>query len=127
MKLAIDFDETLATGNPPVLRPGASDALRAMKKAGQHLILYSARLTPDGAAPFLDDEAARFWQYGEVPARTRYQWELVDQMRGLLKAEGLWELFDEAWTSPGKPLADAFIDDLTVEPNWALLRAQYGG
>ena len=126
MRLALDFDGTLADGDPPVLTPGAAEAVTAMHKASQHLILFSTRLTPDGAAPFLEDEANRFWQYGEVPARTRYQWFLVEEMRAVLKAAGIWEMFDEVWTSPGKPMVDKIIDDLTEEPNWPLLRAQYG-
>ena len=126
MRVALDFDATLAHGDPPVLVRGAAECVRALKKAGHHLTLFSARSTPDGAAPFLDDEANRFWEYGEVPKRTRFQWDLFAQMRGVLKAAGLWALFDDVWTSPGKPLVDKIVDDLAEPAHWALLRAQLG-
>lgn len=123
LRLAIDFDRTLVDGQPIRLRQGAEAALRTFKRAGHSLILHSARATPDGAAPVIADEAARFWQYGEVPSRTRYQWDLLDEMRTFLRATGLLDLFDEIWTSPGKPLVDRFIDDLAVPPDWATMRA----
>lgn len=127
LRIAVDFDKTLADGpNPLRLRAGAAEALRAFKSAGHHLTLHSARSTPDGAAPVLEDEASRFWQYGDVPERTRFQWTLFDQMRLFLKAQGLWELFDDVWTSPGKPLVDAMIDDLVQPPDWPLLLRKYG-
>lgn len=126
MRFALDFDGSLALGHPPVMAPKAVEALVAFKKAGHHLTLFSCRLTPDGAAPFLEDEANRFWQYGEVPERTLFQWNLVEEMRAVLRTAGVLELFDDLWTSPGKPLADLIIDNIAVEPNWALLRAQYG-
>ena len=126
LRLCIDFDRTLADGPTLHLRPGAAEAIRAFKVAGHHLTLHSARSTPDGAAPVLEDEASRFWQYGEVPARTRYQWQLFEEMREFLKAVGLWGAFDEIWTSPGKPLCDQFIDDLAIPPDWALLGKQFG-
>lgn len=125
LRLAIDFDRTLADGPTLHLRPGAAEAIRAFKAAGHHLTLHSARSTPDGAAPVLEDEASRFWQYGEVPARTKFQWDLLDEMRGFLKTVGLWDAFDDVWTSPGKPLVDAFIDDLAIPPDWAVLQKQF--
>ena len=126
LRLGIDFDKTLAEGPPLRLRPGAAEAMRAFKSAGHHLTLHSARCTPDGAAPFLEDEAGRFWQYGEVPGRTRFQWDLFDEMRAFLKSVGIWELFDDVWTSPGKPLVDVFVEDLSVLPDWAVLKRQFG-
>jgi hypothetical protein len=125
LKLGIDFDKTLADGPTLHLRPGAAEAIRAFKAAGHHLTLHSARSTPDGAAPVLEDEASRFWQYGEIPARTRYQWDLLDEMRTFLKAVGLWELFDDVWASPGKPLVDYFVEDLALLPDWVTLRKQF--
>ena len=126
IRLGIDFDGTLVDGHPMRLRPGAAEAMRAFKVSGHHLTLHSARSTPDGAAPVLEDEAGRFWQYGEVPSRTRFQWQLFEEMREFLKAVGLWEMFDEIWTSPGKPLVDAFIEDLSLPPDWAILKRQFG-
>ena len=126
LRICVDFDRTLADGPTLHLRPGAAEAIRVFKAAGHHLTLHSARSTPDGAAPVLEDEASRFWQYGEVPARTRYQWQLFEEMREFLKAVGLWDAFDDVWTSPGKPLCDQFIDDLAIPPDWALLGKQFG-
>ena len=123
----MDFDKTLVEGRPLRLRSGADEAMRAFKAVGHHLTLHSARSTPDGAAPFLEDEAGRFWQYGEVPARTRFQWGLFEEMRAFLKAVGIWELFDDVWTSPGKPLVDFFVEDLAVLPDWVILKRQFGG
>ena len=125
MRLGFDFDLTLVEGTPMRLRAGAADTLRALKVAGHHLTLHSARSTPDGAAPVLEDEATRFWQQGEVPARTRYQWKLFDEMRAFLKASGLWRLFDDVWTSPGKPLCDRFFDDRVEPADFARIRRQY--
>ena len=125
LRICVDFDRTLADGPTLHLRPGAAEAIRVFKAAGHHLTLHSARSTPDGAAPVLEDEASRFWQYGEVPARTRYQWQLFDEMRAFLKAVGLWELFDDVWTSPGKPLCDVMIDDIALPPDWVTLRKQF--
>jgi hypothetical protein len=122
----VDYDGTVAGGDPSVVFAAAAAALAAIKRAGHHLTLFSCRLTPDGAAPFLEDEANRFWQYGEVPGRTRYQWQLVEEMRAALREAGVFDLFDDLWTGPGKPMADVIIDDKAVQPNWALLRAQYG-
>ena len=127
LRLAIDCDKTLCDGPPLCLRAGAAEALVAFKTAGHHLTLHSARSTPDGAAPVLEDEAGRFWQYGEVPARTRFQWGLFEEMRAFLKSVGIWELFDDVWTSPGKPLVDIFVEDLSVLPDWAVLKRQFGG
>lgn len=128
IRLAIDFDGTMVEKHvsPMRLRAGAVEALRAFKAAGHHLTLFSARSTPDGAAPSLDDEAVRFWQFGEVPERTRFQWDLFDEMRSFLRQTGIWDLFDDVWQSPGKPLADYFVDDLFVDPNWGILRTQLG-
>ena len=109
------------------LRAGVVDCLRALKAAGQHLTLHSCRCTPDGAGPVLEDEATRFWQDGEVPARTRYQWQLFGEMRDFLKAAGLWEIWDEVWTAPGKPMCDRFWDDRAEDANFALIRRQYAG
>jgi len=125
LRLAIDFDRTLADGPSLHLRSGAAEAIRAFKAAGHHLTLHSARSTPDGAAPVLEDEATRFWQYGEVPGRTKFQWDLFDEMRTFLKAVALWDVFDDVWTSPGKPLVDYFIDDIALAPDWAALTKQF--
>jgi FMN phosphatase YigB (HAD superfamily) len=125
VRLGFDFDGTLIEGTPMRLRAGADDCLRALKAAGHHLTLHSCRCTPDGTGPMLEDEATRYWQDGEVPARTRYQWDLFSEMRDFLKAVGLWQLFDEIWTAPGKPLCDKFFDDRVEEPNFALIRRQY--
>jgi hypothetical protein len=124
--LAIDFDGTLAEGTPLRLRAGAAQAVAALKNAEHHLVLHSARCTPDGGSPYIEDEARRFWELGEVPARTKTQWDLYDEMILFLQANNLLAFFDEVWTGPGKPLADHFIDDLYEEPDWATIIRQYG-
>jgi hypothetical protein len=125
-RIAIDFDETLTEGAPPRLKAGALDALVAAKKAGHHLILHSCRSTVTGHSPILEDEATRFWRDGTVPAPVRFQWDLFDEMRSVLTAAGALALFDEIWQSPGKPLADKYVDDRAEFPDWATFRRQFG-
>jgi hypothetical protein len=127
LRLAIDFDGTLARGKPLSLRLGADRGLAALKKAGHHLILHSCRCNPVDPTPQLEEEAARWYQAGEVPLRVVDQWQRFAEMRDFLRAAGLWELFDEVWQYPGKPEADAYIDDKNEEPNWPKLAAEFGG
>ena len=126
LRLAIDYDGTLCDRATGAVRAGAPEALRAMKLAGHHLTLFSCRGTPDGNGPVLVDEAARFWQYGDVPARAQVQWGFLEQMRDNLRAAGLWEMFDDVWQSPGKPICDRYIDDRSETPDWLRIRRQYG-
>lgn len=125
-RIAVDYDGSMADARTGQLFEGVGECLQAMKRAGVHLTLLSARATMDGNSPALPDEAARFWQFGEVPARAKVQWNLFDQMRANLRALGLWDLFDDVWQSPGKPLCDRFIEDRAEAPDWTRLRLQYG-
>lgn len=124
-RIAIDFDETLVEGAPPRLKAGALEALALAKRAGHYLILHSCRATVTGHSPILEDEASRFWQDGTVPGPVRFQWDLFDEMRRVLKAAGALQLFDEIWQSPGKPLADLYLDDLAELPDWATFKRRF--
>jgi hypothetical protein len=62
-----------------------------------------------------------------VSPRITDQWERFAEMRYFLRALGLWEMFDEVWQHPGKPEADAFVDDKNEEPNWPRVAAEFGG
>jgi hypothetical protein len=127
LRLAIDFDRTLAQGRTLSLRQGAAEALAALKKAGHHLVLHSCRCNPIDPAPQLEEEAARWYQAGEVSPRITDQWDRFVEMRDFLRANGLWDVFDEIWQHPGKPEADAMIGDKNEEPNWPKLAAEFGG
>lgn len=128
LSIGIDFDGTMTRGNgsSPIL-PEVAPVLAALKLAGHHLVLHSARCTPADPAPPLEDEAARFYATGEVPPRVTDQWARFDDMRAALKLAGLWELFDEIWQAPGKPHCDIFVDDRLEEPNWPLIGREFGG
>jgi phosphoglycolate phosphatase-like HAD superfamily hydrolase len=127
LRLAFDFDGTLAQGKHLSLRPGAAEALAALKKAGHHLVLHSCRCTPFDPSPQLEEEAARWYQTGEVSPRVTDQWERFAEMRDFLRAAGLWGLFDEVWQHPGKPEADRMFDDLCEEPDWPRVELEFGG
>lgn len=125
IRIAVDFDGTVAEGRPLRLRHGAREALQAIRRAGNRLILYSARSTPPSeiADPA---EVERFYLRGEVPVRATDQWALFEEMRTFLTAEGLWSAFDEVWQAPGKPHAELFIDDLAEQPDWPALTRELG-
>lgn len=120
LRLACDFDGSLAV-EPLAWRPGALEALIALKNAGYHLILHSCRCNPVDPAPVIEDEVERFYRLGETPQRVLDQWARFLEMRTFLMAAGAWRLFDEIWTAPGKPPVDLFIDDKMEPPNWRAL------
>ena len=125
-RIAVDYDNSMVDAHTGRPFEGVRECLEDMRRAGVHLTLHSARATMDGNGPVLPDEAARFWQFGEVPVRAKVQWDLFDQMRANLRALGMWNLFDDVWQSPGKPLCDRFIEDRAELPDWTRLRLQYG-
>jgi len=126
LSVAVDFDGSLATGEPPQYRPGALEALAALKAAGHRLILHSCRCNPLDPGPTIEDEAARFYRSGEVPPRVIDQWRRFEGMRAFLQATGAWALFDSIWQAPGKPLADVYVDDRGEPPDWARIAAELG-
>lgn len=107
-------------------RPWAKEAIKALFASGHSLILYSTRCTP--SIPTLDSqkEAANFYRWGLPPISASGPWDSFAEMRSFLKTEGVWELFGEVWTHPGKPMADLFIDDKAEKPNWANLINELG-
>lgn len=127
LSLAIDFDSTLVDPGPPIrLRPGAAQGLTAFKRAGHRLILHSCRCNPMDPSPSPAAEISHFYETGEVSLRISEQWARFEEMKAFLLAEGLWDLFDEVWQAPGKPLCDRFIDDKLEPPEWAQLAMEYG-
>lgn len=104
MRIAIDFDRTMTTGEEPtVLRPEAVNAARLLLAAGHTLILHSVRLVPPHAAGYLDDREP---DEGDEDA---YAFRYLD-MKRTLEAAHLWDHF-VLWDRPGKPDADIFLDD----------------
>jgi len=124
LRLAIDFDRTLVSGEPLAWRPGARAALDRLRLAGHHLILHSSRCNPADPAPAVDDEIDRYYRLGEVPLRVLEQWARFAEMRRFLQADGAWIAFDEVWQAPGKPPADLFLDDKAELPAWARIVAE---
>lgn len=129
--IACDFDGTLwdqdrplSPGLDTVPFPGAVEALKKLHAAGARLILWSCRCNPYDDSPLLLDEEQRFWSYGEIPIRVKEQWDSFSQMRRILKTAGVWDLF-QVWQSPGKPLADFYIDAKAERPDWPGLVKQF--
>lgn len=125
--LALDFDNSLVQPVAPLRwKAGAKEAIGAFKTAGQRLILFSCRNNPMDESPDEDLEAAEFYRTGAVPGHLGAQWRRFAEMRAFLKAEGVWDFFDEVWQSPGKPTADVFVDDKMEAPNWMALMREFG-
>lgn len=138
MRIAIDFDGTIVQQNreyadvmsPLQFMPGAEAGLRALKKAGHELILWSARanLALCGS----------WWLNPAFP--TRPEW-LTDktiqtnsarrrQMHEFVKTHlpEVFSFIDEG--RQGKVLADLFIDDRNFPltgVDWDAVVAQFGG
>lgn len=95
MSVAVDFDGTIVENKFPEigeLKPGAIEALQALKSKGYKIIIHSARSsTPEGNA----NEMKAFLDKNQVP-------------------------YDEIHSSAGKPIASAYIDDKSIEfkDNW---------
>jgi len=123
MIIAVDFDDTIAQGEPLSLRKGADTTLKALAKH-HTLILHSVRLSnPMGLAlvELGDSDRADFSDY----------YKEFDEMREFLTTHGLWMrkengVFDHIWIYPGKPAADIYIDDKAQKPRWDKLLETYG-
>jgi len=145
MLLAIDFDGTVVDRGgsysdlaaPLRLMPGAKAGLRALKKAGHVLLLYSARanraLRED---PQLDPMVRagvrtvhrRAWTEDRELNQARYQ-----QMIEFVSKElpGVFDAIDDG--VQGKPIVDLFIDDAAVRlgqgptaVDWVKIAGMYG-
>lgn len=124
LTVCVDFDGTITDDQQ--LLPGVREALHAMKRVGNTLILHSCRCNLLDASPQMDEEVARFYATGEVPARALDRWRAFLQMRDFLRGQQLWDLFDTVWQSPGKPVADVYIDDRAQLPDWPNIMCTYG-
>lgn len=127
MTLSIDFDGTVVEASEPLrFRVGALTALRLLKAAGHHLILHSCRCSILDPGPTVDAEVAAFYSEGRVASRITDQWRRLSDMRSFLASADAWDLFDEHWFSPGKPIADLYIDDRSEKPDWAAIAREFG-
>lgn len=126
-RLAVDFDGTIVDREMR-LRPGAAEALLALRAMGHVLILHSCRCnTLDTIGVTAPDVAAEeFYATGRVAADVSDQWDRFEEMRAALEAAGLWGLFDEVWQRPGKPIADMYLDDRAELPDWVAVARDFG-
>src|SRR5215831_4146274 len=121
--IALDFDGSLVEANvmPLRWRPRAKEFILGAYAAGVRMWLYSCRCAVacglPTAAPWDADD---FWRSGRVPADIEMAWQLYEEMRAFLEAEGVWSLMTP-WTLPGKPLCDIFADDKAEPPDWSRL------
>lgn len=127
LAVAIDFDGTIFPKGATELNPDAVKVIKILKNKGYHLILHSCRCNPVDFAPSQPDEIEQVYRSGFVPERVETQWERFNEMREMLKAAKIWDLFNEVWQSPGKPVADLYIDDRSTGPNWASIYREFGG
>lgn len=104
--VVLDWDGTLVPSawpeKPTVLLPGAIEALHALHKAGFHLTVNSARLTPFDPHTHLPRDP------GLVAAEYQY-------VRSTLDRAGL--TFVDIWQLPGKPPGSAYVDDRAYHYN----------
>lgn len=96
--LAIDFDDTIAEKGEEwpdigLPKPGAVEAIRALKAAGYEIVIHSCRTSR-----------------GEFLARDVAQHATA--IRAFMAANKI--PFDHIWMEEGKPIAWAYIDDRGV-------------
>lgn len=98
--VVLDWDGTLVENRWPHRdgdwMPGAIDAVLKLARAGFHLVVFSARLSP------LDPIT---WKE-RPPARVKME---LDYIRDKLDSAGL--TFVDIWTKPGKPGGAVYVDD----------------
>lgn len=128
VSLALDLDGTLVEKDVTPLRwrPKAREFVVAAAAAGYRLWLTSCRCAP--ACVLVDAEpwdADDFWRSGRASSDVEKSWALFEEMRAFLVAEGVWHLMTP-WTAPGKPMADAFVDDRAELPDWRRLALELG-
>lgn len=126
--LALDFDGSLveAHSQPLRWRPRAKDFVIAAAAAGMKLWLHSCRCQVAVALEReLPGDPESFWRFGRVPEDVEYSWQLFEEMRAFLQAEGVWHLLTP-WTLPGKPIAMMYPDDLGERPDWLALSGELG-
>jgi len=145
MIICIDFDDTIVSQagrsyedvtTPLRLLSGVKTALKAFKRAGHILILYSARsnraIREDAQLDPLVRKGiikpSQNWDKAKGIAHARYL-QMVDFVATELP--GLFDVIDDG--RQGKPQADLFIDDKCVQighgvfgSNWSRLTLIYG-
>lgn len=129
LTIAVDFDSSiveLSTSGALQFRKGAREALVAFKAQGHRLVLHSCRCNPLDDGPALENETVEFYASGKPSPRCIEQWTRFSEMCAFLQAAEVWDLFDDVWQAPGKPLADVFIDDKAERPEWARLIQEFG-
>lgn len=126
ISLALDFDGSLVEAHvhPLRWRSGAREFVIGAARSGIKLWLHSCRCTVVGAQEMPGD-AQEFWRSGRVPGDVAYSWDLHEEMRLFLEAEGVLDLV-ELWTAPGKPICDAYADDRAERPDWLVLAGELG-
>lgn len=125
MLIAVDYDNTIVEGEwpydavagVPPLRPGALEGLRALKRAGHVILLWSARANrallfsrwhdPLHRAGF-QSVAPRHWKAALDVHWARW-FQMLRHVDGELR--GLIDAVDDG--QQGKPCADLFLDDHT--------------
>lgn len=128
ISLALDFDGSLVEKDVSPLRwrPRAREFVIGAAAAGYKLWILSCRCTPAGSLVDANPwDADDFWRTGRAPADIERSWELLEEMRRFLEAEGVWDLV-QLWTLPGKPFADVYADDKAEPPDWYRLGGELG-
>ncbi len=127
MKVAVDFDGSLVETVAPLRwRPGALEAIVRLHQEGHLLVLHSCRCNPVDISPLADIDAVEFYRTGAVSPGVMAQWERFDEMRRFLQEQRAWYLFAEIWQSPGKPIADLYLDDRSEFPDWSSVAGSFG-
>jgi hypothetical protein len=139
--IVVDFDGTVVARDAPLrLLPGAKHALLTLKRAGHTLLLCSARsnraqrfnpeldpLVRAGVRSAPKDEESR-------QRSMQFHNHLHMQMVNFIARElpGVFDAIDDG--EQGKPIADLYIDDRSMNPRatgsaaagWAMIAATYG-
>lgn len=126
MRFAIDLDDTLVEQEHPYddftsplkLKPGAREALLALKRSGHVLLLFSARasraLLFDPDLDPLVRAGARKVDRAKWQAQLPIHWGRYRQMIEFVAQElpGIFDAIDDG--AQGKPSVDYFIDDKSI-------------
>jgi hypothetical protein len=140
--VCVDFDGTIVERDRMPFRflPGAVDGLRALKRAGHVLVLYSARAN---RAVRYNPELDPLVRAGIRPVPSDEEWPNVAAAHEALYRQmcrfvavalpGLFDAIDDG--EAGKPICDVLIDDRSINPvsaggpfssGWAMVARTYG-
>jgi hydroxymethylpyrimidine pyrophosphatase-like HAD family hydrolase len=117
--VVVDFDGTLCDHAFPdvgKVKPGAKEALTAIRKAGYGIIISSCR-----TSRWFDE----FFPEGTLAPLERKSF--ADMVTFLAENEIPYDVIDDG--SKGKPLGDLYIDDrgLRFQDNWDQIGAMFKG